>query len=285
MAKIKEYDKLTEQLNIETYFDYFNRLSLIAQSIFKYENLPNFINEKWIEKYLFKFGSCVFFNDRNLGFIVTKFNNVGNLNNYDEPTQIRPFGTNYTTDKNLINNENCVIIRNNALSIPTVNTVNLYAIRLTEISRTIDVNINAQKTPVLIKCSDKQKLVLKNAYKQWDGNSPVIFADKSLDMATFNVLKTDAPIVFDKLQIQKNMLWNEIMTVLGINNANMDKKERLVDDEVRANNEQVEICADVMLKSRELAVEQINNLFGLNIKVTKRTQNKANTGELEGVIE
>ena len=285
MAKIKEYDKLTEQLNIETYFDYFNRLSLIAQSIFKYENLPNFINEKWIEKYLFEFGSCVFFNDRNLGFIVTKFNNVGNLNNYDEPTQIRPFGTNYTTDENLINNENCVIIRNNALSVPTVNTVNLYAIRLTEISRTIDVNINAQKTPVLIKCSDKQKLVLRNAYKQWDGNSPVIFADKSLDMATFNVLKTDAPIVFDKLQIQKNMLWNEIMTVLGINNANMDKKERLVDDEVRANNEQVEICADVMLKSRELAVEQINNLFGLNIKVTKRTQNKANTGELEGVLE
>ena len=81
MAKIKQYDKLTEQLNIETYFDYFNRLSLIAQSIFKYENLPNFINEKWIEKYLFEFGSCVFFNDRNLGFIVTKFNNVGNLNN------------------------------------------------------------------------------------------------------------------------------------------------------------------------------------------------------------
>lgn len=285
MAKIKQYDKLTEQLNIETYFDYFNRLSLIAQSIFKYENLPNFINEKWIEKYLFEFGSCVFFNDRNLGFIVTKFNNVGNLNNYDEPTQIRPFGTNYTTDENLINNDNCVIIRNNALSIPTVNTVNLYAIRLTEISRTIDVNINAQKTPVLIKCSDKQKLVLKNAYKQWDGNSPVIFADKSLDMSTFSVLKTDAPIVFDKLQIQKNMIWNEIMTVLGINNANMDKKERLVDDEVRANNEQVEICADVMLKSRELAIEQINNLFGLNIKVTKRTQNKANTGELEGGIE
>ena len=285
MAKIKQYDKLTEQLNIETYFDYFNRLSLIAQSIFKYENLPNFINEKWIEQYLFEYGSCVFFNDRNLGFIVTKFNNVGNLNNYDEPTQIRPFGTNYTTNENLINNENCVIIRNNALSIPTVNTVNLYAIRLTEISRTIDVNINAQKTPVLIKCSDKQKLVLKNAYKQWDGNYPVIFADKSLDMATFNVLKTDAPIVFDKLQIQKNMIWNEIMTVLGINNANMDKKERLVDDEVRANNEQVEICADVMLKSRELAVEQINNLFGLNIKVTKRTQNNANTGELEGGIE
>lgn len=285
MAKIKQYDKLTEQLNIETYFDYFNRLSLIAQSIFKYKNLPNFINEKWIEKYLFEYGSCVFFNDRNLGFIVTKFNNVGNLNNYDEPTQIRPFGTNYTTDENLINNENCVIIRNNALSVPTVNTVNLYAIRLTEISRTIDVNINAQKTPVLIKCSDKQKLVLKNAYKQWDGNSPVIFADKSLDMATFNVLKTDAPIVFDKLQIQKNMLWNEVMTVLGINNANMDKKERLVDDEVRANNEQVEICADVMLKSRELAVEQINNLFGLNIKVTKRTQNKENTDELEGVAE
>lgn len=285
MAKIKEYDKLTEQLNLNTYYDYYNRLALIAQSIYKYENLPNFIDEKWIEKYLYECGKCVFFNDKNLGFMVSKFNTAGNLNNYDEPTTVQAYGTNYINTELLTNNQDCIIIRNNAFSLPTLNTIKLYAIRLTEISRTIDVNINAQKTPVLIKCSDKQKLSLKNAYNQWDGNSPVIFADKSLDITTFNVLKTDAPLVFDKLQLQKHQIWNEAMTFLGINNANMDKKERLVDDEVQANNEQVEICAEVMLKSRELAVEQINNLFGLNIKVTKRTKNKANTGELEGVIE
>jgi hypothetical protein len=60
------------------------------------------------------------------------------------------------------------------------------------------------------------------------------------------------------------------MTFMGINNANMDKRERLVDDEVRANNEQVEMSYQIMLKAREMACEKINKLFGTNISVELR---------------
>jgi hypothetical protein len=111
-----------------------------------------------------------------------------------------------------------------------------------------------------------------------------IYGDKDLDTSGIDTLKTDAPVVFDKLQHQKHTLWNECMTFLGINNANMDKRERLVDDEVQANNEQIELSAAVMLKSRELAAERINALFGTNISVELRKPTTADFEGIEGVL-
>lgn len=271
------YKSIANQLNNRTYTDYFYRLMLIARSLFKWEGLPNGIDEKWIEKYLFYEGTCVFYKDPNLGFMVTKWSTQGTLNAYDEPTTIKPYATNTMELNNgelLDNNENCVIIRNNDDMIPTFPTIQLYSADLTNIKRTIDTNISVQKTPTVVTCTDKQKLTFKQAIKQRDENEPVIYGDKNIDINSINVLNTSAPIVFDKLQIQKNNIWNECMTFLGINNANTDKRERLVDDEVQANNQLIKANEDVMLKAREKACELINNMFGLNISVKRRTDLK-----------
>lgn len=271
------YKSIANQLNNRTYTDYFYRLMLIARSLFKWEGLPNGIDEKWIEKYLFYEGTCVFYKDPNLGFMVTKWSTEGTLNAYDEPTTIRPYATNTMELNNgelLDNNENCVIIRNNDDMIPTFPTIQLYSADLTNIKRTIDTNISVQKTPTVVTCTDKQKLTFKQAIKQRDENEPVIYGDKNIDINSINVLNTSAPIVFDKLQIQKNNIWNECMTFLGINNANTDKRERLVDDEVQANNQLIKANEDVMLKAREKACELINKMFGLNISVKRRTDLK-----------
>lgn len=271
------YKSIANQLNNRTYTDYFYRLMLIARSLFKWEGLPNGIDEKWIEKYLFYEGTCVFYKDPNLGFMVTKWSTEGTLNAYDEPTTIRPYATNTMELNNgqlLDNNENCVIIRNNDDMIPTFPTIQLYSADLTNIKRTIDTNISVQKTPTVVTCTDKQKLTFKQAIKQRDENEPVIYGDKNIDINSINVLNTSAPIVFDKLQVQKNNIWNECMTFLGINNANTDKRERLVDDEVQANNQLIKANEDVMLKAREKACELINNMFGLNISVKRRTDLK-----------
>lgn len=261
---------IAKKLNDLTYTDYFYRLMLIARSIYKWENLPNNIDEKWIERYLFTDGKCMFFNDNEKGFMITKCSEAGQLNFYDEPTMLRGYGTDYVGDV-LTNNEECILVRNNDEMIPTSPTIQLFALRLAEISRTIDVNINAQKTPLVILCNEKQRMTLKNLYKQYEGNEPAIFGSKDLDLQDISVLKTDAPFVADKLQIQKHAIWNECMTFLGIGNANQDKKERLVADEVSANNEQIEYSAQVMLKERQNAAERINKLFGTNINVTMRS--------------
>nr|DAP17730.1 MAG TPA: upper collar protein [Caudoviricetes sp.] len=288
--KLLSYQSVAKQLNNITYTNYFYRLMLIARSLFKWNNLPNGINEKWIERYLFSEGSCVFYKDPIIGFMVAKIGNTGALNYYDEPTTIRPYATNYlyenkNTDDQLMNGEDCVIIRNNADCIPTFPMIQLYSADLTNIKRTIDTNIEGQKMPIIIKCTDKQKLSLKQAIKQKQDNEPVIYGDKNLNTEDINVLKTDTPIVFDKLQVQKTNVLNECLTFLGINNANTDKRERLVTNEVDSNNEMIQINSDVMLETRKQACKEINDMFGLNISVERRNDLKIDLIESDEDIE
>lgn len=279
------FKKAAQALNNMTYTDYYYRLMLLARSVFKWENLPNGIDEKWIEDFLYNQGHCIFFKDKNFGFVVAQAN-LGRPNNYNEPTEITPiFNTcaEQFETKQLENGKDCILIRNNDIMLPTRYTINLFALRLTDIQRTIDVNIKAQKTPVIVKCSDRQKKSFQAAIEQREDNQITIYGDKDLDTSNIDTLKTEAPIVFDKLQQHKHTIWNECMTFLGINNANMDKRERLVDDEVQANNEQIELSAEVMLKSRQTAVTAINNLFGLNILVKLRSPQSVNL-EVSGGI-
>lgn len=273
MYDILRVDSVSNNINDLTFTDYYYRLTMLARVMFKWDGLPNGIDEKWIEKYLFTEGSCMFFHDDNLGYMVSRCNLDGGLNEYDEPVSLRPYATNYKFGHSYQNNKECVLIRNNDLMLPTTPTIKLYSWRLAELQRAIDLNVYAQRTPILIKCSEKQRLTLKNVYKQWSGDSPVIFGDKELDIGDFTVLKTDAPIVFDKLQLQKHAIWNEVMTFLGLDNANQDKKERLVSDEVSANDEQIELSAHIMLKARERACELINTLYpDVCVSVRLRTQ-------------
>lgn len=279
--KLLSMKSIAQQLNTRKYTDYFYRLSLIAKSRFEWTGLDELgIDEKWIEKYLFSLGSCVFFKDKEKGLMVAKCTIDGNLNYYDEPISVRPYATGYQGES-LVNGKECVIIRNNDDMIPTSPTIQLYAMDLATISRAIDVNINAQKTPILVRCTERQKNSVKQAYNQFTGNEPVIYADKEFDSDSFDVLETSAPIVFDKLQIQKHEVWDECLTYLGINNANTQKRERLITNEVDSNNIHIEMNAQVMLKSRELACKQINKLFGTNISVKLRTSNIEEYEELE----
>ena len=85
-----------------------------------------------------------------------------------------------------------------------------------------------------------------------------------------DVLDTSAPFLLDKLQNYKNEMRSELLTFLGINNNNIVKKERLITDEVNANNELISIMIDLMFDLRKKACDEINKMYGLNINVEKR---------------
>lgn len=274
--QLLSYKSVAQIANNLTFSYYYYKLMLIARALFDWSDLPNNMDERWIEKYLFGSGKCIFFKDPTLGFMVAGLGEEGGLNCYGDPTSVYPVAENYVySGPKLINGENCYIIRNNDLMLPTFPTIRHYSFKLTNIDRAIDVNIEAIKTPTIVQCSDKQKLSLKNAINQRKDNEPVIWADdKSEINGMVTILKTDAPVVFDKLQTQKHMILNEVFTDLGINNANMDKRERMVANEVEANNEQVKASEDVMLKAREQACKEINRIFNLNISVKRRDLDK-----------
>ena len=139
----------------------------------------------------------------------------------------------------------------------------LFALRLYEAERTADINIKAQKTPVLLLMDEKQRLTMENLYSQYEGNRPVIFGDKnSLGENVIKAINTQAPFIADKIIDYKKEIWNEALTFLGINNIMVDKKERLITDEANSNNELINLNLQSYLVPRKEACRQFNEKFG-----------------------
>lgn len=255
-------------MNNRTYIQYYNRLTELALSMFEWKNLPKTVDQRFLEMCLFSDGMCVFFEDEVLGYLGLRCMIGGRLNVYQIPTDRKAYATNgYQKD---LNGQNSVIIFNNYLHTNSMLDVEMFSKRLYNLDRAIDVNANAQKTPVLIQCDESQRLTMKNLYKQYEGNEPFIFGSKGLDANGLKVLQTGAPYVADKLYELKTQLWNEALTYLGISNINVVKKERMITDEVARNQGGTIASRYSRLESRRQACKQINEMFGLDIWVEYR---------------
>lgn len=266
----KRKTKFAESLymNDRTYIQYYNRLTELATTMFSWKNLPSTIDARFLEMTLFSDGVAVFFKDEVMGFLALQCMIGGNLNVYRIPIDRTAYATNGYNQK--LNATNSVLIFNNYLHTNSTLDVEMFSKRLYNLDRAIDVNANAQKTPVLIQCDDTEKLTMANLYKEYDGNQPFIFGSKSLNTKGLTVLKTDAPYVADKLYTLKTQIWNEALTYLGISNTNVTKKERMITDEVQKNMGGVIASRYSRLEMRKQACKEINEMFGLNIDVEYR---------------
>ena len=263
----KETD-LSMMINNKTYIDYLNRLRLIATSLFTWDKLDDYAGtgaSRFLEQSLYDNGRACFVEDSELGYLALKVNPSDKLNVYNLPTKVLAWSIGYNKEYAF---DDVVYIMNNELQMPTADTIQLMAYRLYETERTIDTNLIAQKTPVLIEGDTKTILTLKNVYMQYSGNTPFIFGNKQFDISNkLNVLKTDAPYLIDKLENHKHEIWNEAMTYLGIDNANTDKKERLITDEVESNNELINYYLNCFYKTRKKACDEINSKYGLDVSI------------------
>ena len=257
-------------MNNATYTQYFNRLMELSISMFEWKNLPSTCDVRYLELALFMNGSAVFFQDDVLeDYVALDVICSGRLDVYGNPVLRRAYSR-YNNYQKLLKGSNSVIIWNNYTRTNSVLDVEMFAKRLYNLDRIIDINANAQKTPVLIKCDETQRLSMLNVYKEYDGNSPVIFGDKALNSNALEVLSTGAPYVADNLYTLKTQLWNEALTYLGISNINVQKKERLITDEVTRNQGGTIASRYSRLESRREAARKINDMFGLNIEVNYR---------------
>lgn len=268
-------------MNTGTYRQYYNRLVELAISMFEWKNLPDTVDPRFLELCLFTDGQVVFFNDPDLGYLTLQNACNGGFNVYRIPVKRRAYAVNgYQKD---LSDKDSVIIFNNYLHTNSQLDAAMFARRLSDLDRSIDVNAKAQKTPILIKCDETQRLTMQNLYMQYDGNMPFIFSDKSLNTNQLQAIKTDAPYVADKLYQLKTQIWNEALTYLGISNINVQKKERLITDEVTRNQGGTIASRYSRLNARRDACKQINAMFGLDVWCDYREDYQAITEDNDTV--
>ena len=257
-------------MNDSTYVDYLERMKKICLSMFEWQNLPTSMNARFIEMCLFYNGQAALLYDDNYGYINTMAADGGYINIYGLPTELNCYSYRfnqrrslYMTDTGEEKGSECILVMNNYERVPTCATVNLFAYRLAEAQRTADVNIKAQRTPILLTTDQKQLFTLKKMYEEYDGNTPAIFADKNtITPDALKAIKTDAPFIAQNIMDYKREIWNEFLTFMGISNLS-EKRERMVTNEIDSNNELVNLNLQALLIPRKEACRQFNEKYGL----------------------
>lgn len=267
----------------------YNKFKALALNLFEWEGLDELgIKEEFIERVLYENGYGLFFEDKNYGLMFLPATPMGRVNPYGYNIKYRPYGVGVSEVFNQCTVEgdekNAVLLQNNKLRTPTCDLVFSYANRLYEIERTLDVNVKGLKFPYIVVCDDKNVLSFKKMFNDIQGNEPVIYADKGLNVSeAIKVLPTGVSPLVSELADYKHDVENELLTALGINNSNTDKRERLITDEVNSNNEFIEFNVEVMLTTRKLACEQLNEMFGTNVSVKLRKKEVEDNVGLESM--
>lgn len=257
-------------INSQTYIDYLERMKKIALSMFEWVNLPDTMNARYLEMCLYYKGQAALLYDEDYGFINTQAADSGYINIYGLPTKINCFSFSYNKmrelyvpNTNLPAEEECILVMNNYQRVPTASTISLYAERLTDAQRAADINIKAQKTPILLLTDKNQELTLRNLYAQYDGNSPVIYGDKNLlNEKPIDSISTQADFIANDIRVYMREIWNDFLTFLGISNLS-EKRERLITSEADSNNELINMNMQSYLIPRKQACKEFNDKFGL----------------------
>lgn len=268
---------------------YMRHLTELAINRFKWTGLPKSIDSRFLELELFRHALVTFYQETEPNF-VSKFGTrffataaapMGALNVYENPVQFRTYGTRYQS--RTLKGSECVPIWANMLRTPDIDIVEVYAEQLTELTITIQANSKLLRKAKIISANSNTRLSYANIARQIDEGVEVLYAEEdALNPANIQVLDLGGdPVGVLNLMIAKSKLWNECMTMMGINNANQDKKERLVADEVAANDDQVFATRGIALNSRQYACEQINAKYvdaegnPLNVSVEFNTDSEA----------
>lgn len=271
---IKKYITYADTRNSEVFWYNFNRLKLKAISMFEWINLPKEIDERYLELMLCQNGYVCFFKDQLVPDVDTYFalqcTLGGRFNVYNIPTVYQIYtASGYNARRTA---EDSVIIYNNLLHSPTVPLLMYHAYNIANVERTIEINLNQLKRPYIFLVPENQRYTFIKLVNDIKNNQDVIIGNKDLNLDNVNPINTITPNNTLDLYTLKKRYYNEALTDMGINNLNVDKKERLVSDEVSSNDEDVLINRNSMLYARKMACKQINDMFGLNIDVKFRNE-------------
>lgn len=244
----------------------------ICANQFKWSGLPDGVTSHWVEEALITNGSIAAYMDSDLGLIFGVGNYVGPQTHYgyqayyefNSAVLHRKFRVDHSKET-----KNGVVIQNDSLMYPRWITITNYAYKLAQLKNYIDINLKTTSTPFAIVAKKKSKMkALTDLWKQIASGQPLVSTSLDLnDSNEFQQLNLNTNYLVDSLQNQFDATRAEALTLLGVNNQNTEKAERMVVDEVNANNENIAMNLSNLLSYRKEAVELINAKFNTNISV------------------
>ena len=255
--------------NYKTYLSYKNKMLALALNVFQFKNMDPFIDMSLVNRSLFANGSVAFFRDDvSKQLIATPYTSVGSLDIYGRPQAIRPIPYYGSYNRTLYKKRGeFVIMYDNEARVPLLPSLVASAERLALIKRGIDINISQQMTNRVWSVPEEMKLTLQKVLEQVDSNVENILTYKGIDLNQISSILNIAPYVADKLNDAKKEEWSEFLEMIGITNNTINKKERVITDEVFTSMGGTIAARFNRYESRRKAVEEINNLFETNIEV------------------
>lgn len=254
--------------NMSTYQMYLRQMTTLAENVFKFENLPKYIDVAYMNKMLVRKGSIAFFKDEVMGLLALPYTVVGKLDVYGRPKKIIAHGFQNAYRIELDNPNDFVIMYDNNGRYPLIIDIMQLSERISLTTRTIDINIAQQKSPRIFKTQQENERSVKDLVNNIDGFENVVITYDNIDLNDTNVILAPAPYVADKLDEHKEKEWNEFLRLIGVANMSYQKKERQISDEVFAMQGGTIASRFSRFEPREKAIKEINEKFGTDIKLS-----------------
>lgn len=251
--------------NLRTYQLYLRQALSLAENVFKFENLPEFIDVAYMNKCLLNKGAIAFFYEETLDTIVAlPFVKYGSLDLYGRYKTIQVIGQNGYT--RVLNKDEFVIMYDNYGKYPLYLDIIQYAERLALYERICDINIAQQRTPRIWQTSSDMERTVKDLLNNIDGLTESVTSYKNLQVDKINAILQPAPYVADKVTERKEKLWNEFLRLIGVANITVQKKERNIRDEVLASQGGTIASRFTRFEPRKKAIDEINEKFKEHLK-------------------
>lgn len=264
-----------------TFFYYVDTLFRKAQSIYKIEGMPETWDYDYFLSILLSQGFITVTNTP-LGVLPLRCG-ISGINVFNHPTKVIIANPVIGNLERTID-EDCTLIKLQYNYRPIMDIIYKYATMLAECDGSIAVNLMNSKVAFIAFCNSKaQSETMKAMYSEISKGVPAVYvkADQvTPEQIYYNHVKEN--FVAGEIQILKRKIMSEFLTEIGVNNANTDKKERLTDNEVEANDGEIQLNAGYWLDNIREGLEKTNKMFDLNLSI--KLKNTMNTeGNIENV--
>lgn len=254
-----DYNSLCYQVNVDL-------LLAIAVNRFRWVGLPNTCDPRFLEIQLHRSGIATICHDKNTPDVWQTLMAApqGQFNDYGIPTKWIAKGMNATQYD--VTPQNGELVYYSQTRLNPWGAIQQYAVKLTHIQRTSDVNLFHQHHPWVLVAPNEKKLELVNIFKQIAGYEPAILGDSGnkalMDLNDGNCFTLDlkVPYIGKELTEQYQNVLNQYLLFMGVPHIMFEKSERMITEEATAGNSVTNILLKNCLDSRRWACKKLREL-------------------------